>query len=146
MADTERDSQWPPGQQRSDDREWFSVVKRYDGVILIVIAAVIIIGGVITWMDRRDSTAMFRRMGDQISALTAEAVGVQTVLSRVEGTVGTLSRQNERWISVEREVTQLREISVGAQAKIRDVEARVQRIEDQRASEKEALGQRLQRQ
>jgi len=138
MSDTTlRDSQWPPGQQRREDREWFAVVRQYDGVILVLIAVVIIIGGVVTWMDRRDSTDMFRRMGEQITALTSEARGVQAVLSRVEGTVGTLSRQNERWISVEREVTQLREISVGAQSKLRDVEARVQRIEDQRASERE---------
>jgi hypothetical protein len=138
MSDTTvRDSQWPSGQQRAEDREWFGIVKQYDGVILVIIAVVIIIGGVITWMDRRDSTEMFRRMGDQIAQLTAEARGVQAVLSRVEGTVGTLSRQNERWISVEREVTQLREISIAAQSKLRDVEARVQRIEDQRASEKE---------
>jgi hypothetical protein len=138
MSDTLRDSQWPPGQQRREDREWFAVVRQYDGVILVIIAIVIIIGGVVTWMDRRDSTLLFRRMGDQISSLTAESRGVQAVLSRVEGTVGTLSRQNERWISVEREVTQLREISIAAQSKLRDVEARVQRIEDQRESEKEA--------
>lgn len=92
-----------------EDQAWTGQVRKYDGVLLLVITVVILIGAVIMWMDRRDNVQMFRLMGESISTLAVEARGTREILSRVEKTVDMLSKQNARWLSIERQLDELQE-------------------------------------
>ena len=136
MKDTSPDL-WPAGQQRYADHHWYASLQQYIGAILLVIAAVLIIGGWITWMDRRDTMAAYHALGAAVSQLAAEQRGTTEILTRVEATVSTLSRQNERWVSLDREVSQMRGFVADLQTDLRATASRVQRMEDARELERE---------
>jgi hypothetical protein len=134
MNDTVRDSQF--GDRRADDA-WPAMVRRYDGIILLVIAGVLIIGGIVTRQDQRDNAQTFREMGQAISSLADEARGTKEALSGVERSVNVLRSENARWLTIEREVGVLNNSVSTNREELRELSIRVQRIEDQRQTERD---------
>jgi hypothetical protein len=131
-------TEWPPeGKRREDDRAWFGTIRRYEGAILLGLIAVMFFGSVFAWIDRRDNVAVFERLRQAITDLSVQAGRTAETLSRVEASSGILTTQNAKWVSLERELAQLRQIADSQQEIDVNLTARVQRIEDQRDTEKE---------
>jgi hypothetical protein len=130
-------TEWPTEKRREDDRAWFATVRRYEGAILLGLIFVMMLSSIFAWVDRRDNVAVFDRLRQAITDLSVQAGRTAETLSRVESSSGVLTAQNARWVSLERELAQLRQIADRQQEIDVDLTARVQRIEDQRRTEKE---------